>query len=86
MSLQTLSDDAVLNCDVCDIATDGESLVTAPGNREMVEDHVRALGNGNGILAGIARLTHADADVPDDGIVSVGEGPAVSICCNWAPH
>ena len=48
----------------------------------MVEYHVTALGNSDGILSRLAASAHPDADIPGDGLVGVGPGEAIAIDCD----
>lgn len=69
---QTLGDDGVLHRDAGAVAADGEGLVAAPADGDVVEDHVGPGRDGDGVGARVAPPAHADADVPHDGVVGVG--------------
>lgn len=84
MCVQPLTDDRVLDRHIRDVAVDGEGLVAAPGDGDVVEDHVLAVGNGDPVLTRVARLAHAEPHVADDGIVGVGPRQSVAIHCDAA--
>lgn len=79
MSLQALADDAILNGNVRSIAIDGEGLIAAPTHAQVIEYHIIAVGDSNSILSRSAALAHTDADVAHDGLVGIGEGPAIAV-------
>lgn len=79
MRLQALRDDGVGDGDVGHLAVDRKGLVAAPRDGDVVEDHVVAVGDGDGVLARVAALAHADADVAHDGVVGVAPAEAVAV-------
>ena len=76
---KALSNDAVLDSDVWNVTIDGESLVTTPRDAHMVKNNVLAVRNTYGIFAWSSPSSHSDGNVSHDGIIGIGQGPAISI-------
>src|SRR5208283_4593148 len=59
-----LGNDGALNGDVRRVgAADGKGFIQPPGNGEMLENHIMAVGDGDGVVV-VAIEAHADAEEP----------------------
>ena len=74
-----LGNDGALDGDVRRVAAaDGKCFIQPPGNGKMIENHVMAVGDGDGVVV-VAIEAHADAEEPGDGVVGAGVGQAIAV-------